>query len=337
MHGVRIIAIFIFVYFPIDALTMPFGEIVRVSNLKENQITGFGIVVGLPQTGDRRSPYSEDAMRRFLQNSGMDVNDKSLSSKNIASVMVMARVRPLARKGDLLDIWISSIGDAKSLSGGYLLQTPLKGGDGNIYAVAQTPISAASEKLNDGKNTVYITGGAIMEKEILSGIFADQKVRFSLRNFDFNTAKNSVEAINKKYKDSAKINDNAEIEVTIPQKTDAYQFLAEILRVNVNVYTTNRVVIDSSSGMIVMGGDVGISSVGVTMDGLVVSVQSEKKNTIEKPDEKERSGSVYIKETTKVSELVGHLNKLGLSSRDIIHILKGIDKAGALHGELIIL
>lgn len=327
---------FFHIQFSIHALEMPFGEIVRISNMKENQITGFGIVVGLSRTGDRRSPFSDTAMRRFLQNSGMEINEKTIASRNIAAVMVMAKVKPMSRKGDLLDIWISSIGDAESLNGGYLLQTPLKGADGKIYAVAQAPVSGSSETDKNGKNTIYVSGGAIMEREILSSVFSDGKVHFSLRNFDFNTARNSVEAINKKFQSSAVISESGEIIVTIPADTDTYQFLSDVMLIPVQVYTSNRVIIDSASGTIIMGGDVGISSVAVTLDGLTIQV-SEKEKSFHQEDKKEASGSMYIKETAKVSELVEHLNKLGLSVDEIIHIIKGIDKAGALHGELIII
>ncbi len=323
------------------SLSMPLGDITRLSTMKENQITGFGMVVGLPQTGDRQSPIANLAIKRFLENAGFEAANSNTNSRNIAAVMVMAKIPPMAKKGDSVDLWISSIGDAKSLAGGYLLQTPLKGADGIIYGVAQTPLPATAVKTE--KNTFYVINGGIMEKEIPAQISSEGLLELSLRNYDFNTAQNAVNSINKKFPDSATLNQQGQIKVKVPQGKDSIAFLSEIYLLPVEVHSVSRVVIDSANGTIIMGADVGISGVVVTRNGLNIEISDKKKkensanNAMSEKDKKDISGTILLEETPKVSDLVDHLNKLGLGVHDIIEILKGIHKAGALHGELIIL
>lgn len=329
----------------VSALTLPLRELVRVTSLRENQLVGYGLVVGLPQTGDTRSKMAQQALKKVLSYRGIDLPDEDLKSKNIAAVMVMAKVPPYARTGDPVDIWVSSIGDARSMKGGYLIQTPLSGADGKIYAVAQASMSPDADNSRRNSftrkvNTLHIPGGAVIEKPVNQPLVFEDKdknrfIRLGLIHFDINTAKEIVEKINAKFDKSASVSQNGTVTVRVPDNKTGVNFLAEIYNIDVEVTTKAKVVIDPRSGTIVMGGKVGISSISITKNGINIDVGDKTGDLFW--EKKKEISSLYLEESATVEDLVKGLNKIGLKANEVIDIIKAVHAAGALHAELVIL
>ena len=321
------------------AIELSIGDVVKVATQRENQLSGYGLVVGLPQTGDSRSPLTKEALTRLLEYHGIYQNDEKFNGKNIAVVMVTATLTPNVRSGDYLDVWVSSIGDAKSLEGGFLLQTPLKGGDGQVYAVAQAYLQKNVEQRGSArqtkKNTVRIIKGALVEKTLAQPITDGQnRILLTMRQYDIQNAGSIINAINEKYTGAASLEDNGLIAVKVPEDKSATIFIAGVLDISVNMKALNRVVIDRESGTIVMGQNVKISTVGVTKNGISIKIKGNRDGS---SDEREERSSVVLEEAATVEDLVSALNSLGLNTRDIIDILEAIHAAGALHAELVVL
>ncbi len=334
------------------SLTLPIKELVRVGSMRENQLSGYGLVVGLSQSGDSRSFLAHETLKKVLSFQGIRTNESQFRSKNIAAVIVTSKIPPIARIGNPIDIWVSSIGDAKSLEGGYLLQTPLSGADGNIYAAAQGSISVSSANSRSrsyggrGNNTVHLINGAIMEKEVLQPIVSEGDedsngiLKLNLIHFDINTAQNITLEINKVFTDAASLTNYGTVLVKIPLNQDKISFLTEIFKIPVQVESRARVVIDPRSGLIVMGGNVGLSPVAVSKNGLNIRVSgSDPFNFLDsvEDEEKKKESLLYLEETPTVSQLVNMLNRLQLSPKEIIDIIKALHSTGALHAELIII
>ncbi len=316
------------------ALSMPISGITRIATLRENQLVGYGIVVGLPGTGDTRSPLAVESIRKLLEHRGIELSGLDWKSKNMAAVMVMGSVSAFARPGDKIDIWVSSIGDARSLRGGFLLQTPLSDPSSNVFAVAQGALAVAdTDRVERSVNTVRIPGGAIMEKEVLQPLFVEDngKVYARLRLIDFSVtmASRITEAVNKEYKDRAMLDKDGTIRVELSgDSRPPLTMLREMLELSVEVEAVNRVVVDPRSGSVVMGGNVGISRVSVSRGKMQVRIGYRRKAD---------PVLQIVEESTTVSSLVDALNKLGVEAPDILEILKAIHAAGAMHGELVIL
>ncbi len=318
----------------IYALSMPISGITRIATLRENQLVGYGIVVGLPGTGDTRSPLAVESIRKLLEHRGIELSGLDWKSKNMAAVMVMGSVPAFARPGDKIDIWVSSIGDARSLRGGFLLQTPLSDPSSNVFAVAQGALAAAdTDRGARSVNTVRIPGGAIMEKEVLQPLLVEDngKVYARLRLIDFSVtmASRITEAVNEEFKDRAVLDKDGTIRVELSgDSRPPLTMLREMLELSVEVEAVNRVVVDPRSGSVVMGGNVGISRVSVSRGKMQVRIGYRRKAD---------PVLQLVEESTTVSSLVDALNKLGVEAPDILEILKAIHAAGAMHGELVIL
>ena len=339
---------FFFLLQNLFALTLPIKEVVRIGTMRENQLVGYGLVVGLPQTGDTRSVLANETLKRVLSSKGMVMDDIDFKSRNIAVVMVTAKIPSVALLGDLIDIWVSSIGNAKSLQGGYLLQTPLSGADSQVYAVAQGSISPAkppSQARRGNRSskitTSFISNGAIVERRIVQSLTSQaagetqKSIKLNLIHFDVNTANNIVEGINKAYPDTALLSDGGSIIVSIPQDQGSVKFLSEILKIPIKVENKAKVVIDPRSGTIVMGGNVGLSQVAVSSVGMSIQIGLTRPRN---EDERKKIPAVMLlEESPTVAQLVDVLNKLGLDAQSIIDILKAVHSAGALHAELVIM
>ncbi|MBV6494225.1 MAG: Flagellar P-ring protein [Turneriella sp.] len=350
---------------PHYTLNLTVRDIARISWHRTNQVSGYGVVIGLKGSGDSRSELALETLKKNLYNRGIDTGEKNLTARNIAAVMVTAILPTHARPGDPVDVWVSSIGDARALDNGMLLQTALTGADGSVYAVAQGPISAPlprptennnlqlynfsvynrrippNDRLDQERhNSAYIPGGGIIEKGISQPtvLIDDTKKtklsKLSLYNFDFMTARNTVQAINKKFPNTAELVSDGTIELKIPYTSDHVDYLSKILQVKVDVPERTRVVLDTRTGTIVSGGSVAISSVMVTHNGMQIEVKN--KSQYAYGDEKSPANA-ELKEGATVKELVDNLNKLGLTSAEIIDVIKAIHAAGALHGELTVL
>ncbi|MCX8123284.1 MAG: flagellar basal body P-ring protein FlgI [Spirochaetes bacterium] len=298
-------------------------DLVTIDGLKENQVYGYGLVIGLQGTGDSKVKLTQSSLSNVLKNLGL--NDENINSKNIAAVLVTATLPPYVRVGDRIDVTVSSIGDAKSLENGVLLQSALKGADDITYVVAQGVVSIAGDKRKGGTIGRIVSGG-IVEKEILPEIVKDGKIRFSLLNFDFSVAREIKTAIEKKYPDSQPLIDKGFIQCTIPQNVSATDFIAEVENIEIVPVYSARVVINERNGTIVMGGDIRVSQAVISKQGITITIEETRKK-----------GSMYLlKDAATVKDLVDSLNYIGMSTQDIIAILKAMKQAGCLHAELIV-
>ena len=303
-------------------------DLTYFDGLKDNQIFGFGLVVGLQGTGDTKSVLTSSSLQNLLKNIGLDTEEQ-LNSRNVAAVLITAKLPPFVRVGDRIDVTISSIGNAKSLEGGILIQSPLKGANGKVYLVAQGPVTVGTgdKRHKAVKTNGHITNGGIVEEPIVPQFIDKGSVVLVLKNWNFYIANEIIKAINRKFPDSKPaLEQGGKISLKLPQKESLPQFLADIEKLEIEPGSMARVVINEKDGTIVMGGDVRISEVLVSKEGLSVKIEgSEKHNTVS-----------HLKEAGTIKELVDSLNFIGAPTRDIISIIKAIKEAGALHAELII-
>lgn len=336
-------------------------DLVDVEGVRPNQLIGMGLVVGLQGTGDKG-----DLALRMMQNMarqfGVAVDTKAIKSKNAAVVTVTCELPAFARPGQTLDVNVSAMGDAKSLQGGVLLQTPLRAADGKVYAVAQGPLlvggfAAGGQGAQVTKNittTGRVAGGAIVERDVPMAFAEGGRITLLLRNPDFTTAQRVAEALNQQYGNIAAAVDATRVAVVVPPAfgTNPTQFLAEVEGLRIRPDTVARVVVNERSGTVVMGGDVRIGSVAVAHGNLTVRVQ--ERQDVSQPQPFSRGETTVTTQTdvgvqeqpgqlltlpasTSVNDLVQSLNGVGATPRDIIAILQAIQQAGALHGELVIM
>ena len=306
-------------------------------------LVGYGIVVGLAGTGDnlQNSVFTQKAIVEYLEKVGMNVGGANLNSKNIAAVMVTANLHAFARQGSRININISAIGDCKSLRGGTLLATTLLGADGNVYAIAQGQVAlksfdAAAVGVKNRDKSVLTTGaiqnGAIVENETEFLLSKMSHIKFALYNPDFSTSLAIADAINNNLLgNTAKALDAGTVEVTIPKyrKKDIVEFLASIEQLTVETDMRAKIIIDETTGTIVMGENVRISPVSITQGNLVINIAGRA------VDDKERGKIAKILEDgTSLKELVSGLNKLGVWPRDMINILHNIKASGAMQAEI---
>jgi flagellar P-ring protein precursor FlgI len=323
-------------------------DIASIEGVRENILVGYGLIVGLNGSGDnmKNSAFTQKGLTDFLEKLGVNIQGSDLKTKNIAAVTVTASLPAFARLGSKLDVKVSAIGDAKSLRGGMLLATPLLGADGNVYAVAQGPVSLsqfdpASDLVKTKSKAVETTGlihrGAIVESEIDFKLASLNQIKLALNNPDLTTARSIADAINDKVPGNVAVAlDPGTVRITIPahQKDNIVTFLADIEQLEITTDRKAKIVIDEATGTIVMGENVKISPVAISQGNLVISVGG---GQLANPqDDKRGNGFMKIgeKESVSLSELVTSLNQLGVWPRDIITILQNIKAAGALQAEI---
>ena len=343
-------------------------DIVDIQGVRGNPLNGVGLVTGLAGTGDTTS-LSRQMLTNILRDSGLVLAPADLTGGNIAVVMVSAELGAFDREGARIDIDVSAIGDAKSLQGGMLLPTPLKGLDGQVYAVAQGGISlggwAASGSqaaLSKNHQTVgRIPDGAIVEQaepaEFVEQAAGRRFITLHLRNNDFSTAQRISQAINQAYPESSIVLDAGTVRINVPDKVaqaGIVGFLDEITLKEVTVDMPATVVINERTGTIVVGESVGISAVAISQGSLVVKVQetalvsqpvapfSDSGTTAVIPDtalaaEEQNAYLIPVAKSVTVSELAKTLNAIGASPRDLIAIFNALKKAGALQARLVIM
>ncbi|KPK45177.1 MAG: hypothetical protein AMJ65_00735 [Phycisphaerae bacterium SG8_4] len=343
-------------------------DIVDIQGLRGNPLSGVGLVIGLAGSGDS-TQLSAQMLTNLLRDSGLVLNPSALASKNVAVVWVTAELGPFARIGSRIDVDVSSIGDAKSLQGGKLLPTPLKGLDAQIYAVAEGGISiggwtATGDQASITKNhqTVgRIPDGATVEKEeiatFVEQIAGNRVISLNLRNVDFSTARQISQAINRGFPDSAVVVDAGTIQVKIPSEISQAQiagFIDDATKGEVKVDAPAVVVINERTGTIVVGENVGISAVAISQGSLVVKIKesqfvsqptapfSDAGTTAIVPDtsigvEEKDAHLIPISRSVTVSELAKNLNAIGATPRDLIAIFNALKKAGALQARLVIM
>jgi flagellar P-ring protein precursor FlgI len=313
-------------------------------------------------TGDalRNAPFTKQSLEAMLERLGVNVRDANLNTKNVAAVMVTAKLPPFAAPGAQIDASVSALGDAKSLLGGTLLVTPLLGADGQAYAVAQGTVQTGSVSAGGASGSTVlkgvptagrIAGGASVEREIGFRLANMAQMRMTLRNPDFTTARRIADAINVAYAGSA-IADNPTI-VTIrpPAGQDMVSFLAQVENLTVEPDSGAKVVIDEVAGVIVMGDAVRVSTVAIQQGNLTITVREQP--AVSQPGAFSRGGEttvvpqsdvsveeekgkqfLTVRSGTSLSNLVAGLNALGVTPRDMISILQTIKAAGALQAEI---
>ena len=340
-------------------------DIVDVLGVRGNPLTGVGLVTGLAGSGDT-GLLSRQMLTNILRESGLVLSPGDLSGGSIAVVMVSAELGPFDREGMRLDVDVSSLGDAKSLQGAMLLPTPLRGLDGQVYAVAQGGVSLGGWSVSGQQATMSknhqtvgrIPGGAVVERaelaEFVDQVAGQRFITLSLRNNDFTTVQRIGAVINAAYADSAVVLDAASVRIRVPpdiSQKDLVAFLDEITQKEVMVDTPAVVVINERTGTIVVGENVGISTVAISQGSLVVTVKetaqvsqpmapfSEAGSTEVIPEtllgvEEQAAYLIPVERAVTVSELAKTLNAIGASPRDLIAIFNALKKAGALQAKL---
>jgi flagellar P-ring protein FlgI len=339
-------------------------DIVQIEGVRENQLVGYGLIVGLNNTGDtlKTGHFTKQSLQAMLNRMGVKPTDDGLDSKNVAAVMVTAVLPPFARQGARIDITVSALGDSDSLLGGTLLVTPLMGADGEVYAVGQGQLAVGgftatgdAESVTKGVPTSgRIANGAIVEREIRFSMAGMDNFKLALRNPDFTTARRIAQAINAFLgTNAAKPSDLSTVRVQVP---DAYRdnivgLLTDIEQLRVEPDQLARVIIDEQSGIIVMGENVRISTVAIAQGSLTIRITEAQQvsqpgpfaevgttTTVDRTnieaDEGEDRQLTVLKPGVTLQELVNGLNALGIGPRDMITILQAVKTSGALQAEI---
>lgn len=346
-----------------SAATSRIKDIAEIEGIRDNQLVGYGLVVGLNGTGDslNNAPFTRQSLVAMLERLGVNTRGANLRTKNVAAVMVTGNLRPFATQGTRMDIVVSALGDATSLQGGTLLVTPLLGANSEVYAVAQGSIAIAGFLAQGNASTITrgvptvgrIASGAIIEREIDFDMKDMRSLRLALRNPDLTTARRMSRAINEFVGiHLATVPDPATVVISLPPDFagDMITLLADVEQLRVQPDLPAKVVVDEQSGIIVMGRDVRVSTVAVAQGNLTVLITETPEVsqpelfsqgvTVVVPrtdlvvdDERDRRLAV-IHEGISLQELVDGLNALGIGPRDMIAILQSIKAAGALQAAI---
>jgi flagellar P-ring protein precursor FlgI len=338
-------------------------ELASLEGVRDNQLIGYGIVVGLNGTGDRRQTlFTAQSLTNMLQQMGVTVNPQFILVRNTAAAMVTATLPPFAQPGSKIDVSVAAIGDSASLQGGLLLMTSLRGIDGQLYSVAQGPVVTGGFSAGGAANTQTVNhptlgripNGAIIERPAPT-VAPSGVVRLQLHHADFTTAARIAEAVNQRFKSDAKPSARADnsgvVSITIPPDftTRTTEFIAELERISVQTDRPARVVINERTGTIVMGKEVHVSPVAIMHGNLTVEIQTTY--NVSQPNplapgatqvvpqvgvgvKEEKARNVVLKEGATVEELVRALTSIGSTPRDIIAILQSLRSAGALESEI---
>jgi flagellar P-ring protein precursor FlgI len=339
-------------------------DIVDFENVRENILVGYGIVVGLSGTGDTmdNSPMTRQTLQAMLERLGTNTRDAKLNTKNVAAVMVTAKLPAFAAVGSPMDVTVSALGDAKSLLGGSLLVTSLYGADGEVYAAAQGTVQTGSVSASGASGTTVTRGvptagriasGGLVEREIGFQLARMEQMRLTLKNPDFTTSRRIADVINSRYPGTAVAENPTIVSIKPPAGQDMVSFITAIEPLEVEPDSPARVVIDEVSGVIVMGSDVRISQVAIAQGNLTISVQETPQVSQPAPFSQGRTAitpqsNVKIEEekgkqllilggAPSLSTLVAGLNALGVTPRDMISILQTIKAEGALQADIQVL
>jgi flagellar P-ring protein precursor FlgI len=325
-------------------------DIVYFEGIRENILVGYGLAVGLNGTGDnlRNSGFTQNTLIKQLNNMGASTTSMgNLNTKNVASVMITATLPPFANPGNTISVQVSTMGDAKSLKGGSLLATPLLGADGQVYAIAQGAIAIGQPSSDSNKNNKpiptsgYISNGAIVERGVNFDMNTMHELKLALKNPDISTSRMIATAINSQMRNTiARAQDPGTVIVNIPlsYKNNVVNFLSEVESLQVEPDTVAKIIIDQSTGTVVIGENVKISKVAIAQGNLVLKVSdSDKLKLVLDEDEDNMANQpgtqlATIETNATLSDLVQGLNALGVTTEDLIAILKSIEQAGALQG-----
>ncbi|MGQ3891444.1 flagellar basal body P-ring protein FlgI [Legionella sp. CNM-4043-24] len=343
-------------------------SIARLSGLQENPLTGYGLVIGLAGSGDsRRSKDTTQSISNLLQGFGINVSPNDVNSRNSATVIITTSLPAHAHQGDKLDINVASLGDAKSLLGGTLLATPLKGPDNHIYALAQGPLSIGGFKYDSFGNVVQknhptagiIPDGAVVEKTLYNDVIEKTgDLHVILNRPDYTTADHVEQALNKRFGPSVAMARSAQdIEVHPPREARQHfiRFISDLENVTITTDSLPTVVVNERTGVVVAGADVKIDAVTISHGNLQITIANSynvsqptlvrdvsrqvrtvttpvTSLTVKEPD----ANMLRLKEGSSIEDLMAALSKMRTSTRDMIAILESLKRAGALHADLVI-
>jgi len=340
-------------------------DLITIEGVRNNPLVGLGLVVGLHLTGDsQQTIFSNQTLANVLQKMGVQVSPTALMVKNMAAAFVTADLPPFARPGTLIDVTVSSTGDAKSLEGGLLLLTSLKGADGTVYATAQGPLTLGGYSAgghSNGKVVNHLTvgrvpNGGIVERDTSIDLSSMTKISLLLRDADFATSTDIAAAINKDVKkEVARAVDSRRVDIVgIASTVGAVPaFMARIGELPIDVQAPAKVVVNERTGPVVLGGAVTLGACSVLHGNLAIEITTQYEvsqptpfssggQTVVVPQTQVQASEapaqlLQLKQGAKVDELVRGLQTLGATSHDIISILQAIEAAGALHAELEVL
>lgn len=340
-------------------------DLASVQGVRSNQLVGYGLVVGLPGTGEKNSKFTEQAFATMLRNFGINIpQGQSLKIKNVAPVAITAELKAFTKRGQKIDITVSAIGEAKSLRGGELLQTFLKGVDGKVYALAQGSlvVGGLGAEGADGSKVVIntptvgrISNGAIVEREILSPFSQGDTITFNLHEADFTTAKIMADTINNLVgPNTASLLDAASVRVLAPRNiSQRVSYLSTLENLEFKpARSSAKIIVNSRTGTIVIGQDVRLLPTAITHGGISVTIGEKK--TVAQPNAFADGNTEVVDNSTinitqedsrmfqfdpgiNLNDLVRAVNEVGLAPGDLMAILEALKQAGALQGELIII
>ena len=347
-----------------DVWAVRIKDIADIKGVRQNQLVGYGLVVGLEGTGDSDSAlFTIQSLSSLLEKMGVTVQPSDIEDvENVAAVMVTADLPPFASLGSRLDVLVSSIGDAENLQGGTLLFTPLRAADGHVYAVAQGPVSTggfavsgnSGDQVQKNFPTVgRVVGGALVEKELHSNFNQKSALTLALKDPDFTTASRVAQAINRAFYNQLAQTENAgSIRVTVPEnyRGNTVQFVTMIESLGVTPDVVSKVVVNERTGTVIMGENVRISTIAIAHGNLSIQINESQDvsqplpfspggQTVVTPESEiivqEGKNPIFLVESgVSIGEVVKALNALGVSPRDLIAIFQALRAAGALQAEL---
>ncbi len=320
------------------------GDIASVVGVRDNQLIGYGLVIGLNGTGDKSgSKFTMQSISNMLESVNVKISADDIKSKNVAAVMITASLPPFARQGDKIDIHISSIGDAKSIQGGTLVMTPLNAVDGNIYALAQGAIVSGN---SNNLLSANIINGATIEREVSYDLFHKNAMTLSLKNPNFKNAIQVQNTLNKVFGNKVAIAlDPKTIQITRPERLSMVEFLALVQEIPINYSTKNKIIVDEKSGTIVSGVDIIVHPIVVTSQDITLKITKEPLNDSKNTQDLDNNMSLDTAHNTlssngksiTIAGVVKALQKIGVSAKGMVSILQALKKSGAISAEMEIL
>jgi flagellar P-ring protein precursor FlgI len=336
-------------------------DLTMIAGARENQLVGYGIVTGLAGDGDKNPIYTIQSVANMLQRFGVNVPAAALSSKNVAAVMITAEIPAFVKNGTRLDVTISALGDAKTLQGGVLLQTPLMGADGKVYAVAQGTVAVGGFIGGNGGGSVQknhptvaqISGGALVEREIPTEIVRNNFIELLLREPDFTSAARMAAAVNLVFTNSAEAIDSTSVRVRVPEghEKSPVQFISLVEAVEVQPDVPARIIVNERTGTIVATSRIRVAPCAVSHGELTISIANT--DEVSQPSAFSQTGStavttrtdtnvaetkarfVVLREMPTIEKVAAGLNAIGVTPRDMMAIFQAMKQAGALQAELI--
>ncbi|RVY77254.1 flagellar basal body P-ring protein FlgI [Helicobacter pylori] len=320
------------------------GDIASVVGVRDNQLIGYGLVIGLNGTGDKSgSKFTMQSISNMLESVNVKISADDIKSKNVAAVMITASLPPFARQGDKIDIHISSIGDAKSIQGGTLVMTPLNAVDGNIYALAQGAIVSGN---SNNLLSANIINGATIEREVSYDLFHKNAMTLSLKNPNFKNAIQVQNTLNKVFGNKVAVAlDPKTIQITRPERFSMVEFLALVQEIPINYSAKNKIIVDEKSGTIVSGVDIIVHPIVVTSQDITLKITKEPLNDFKNTKDLDNNMSLDTAHNTlssngksiTIAGVVKALQKIGVSAKGMVSILQALKKSGAISAEMEIL